>query len=178
MSDRNRPSPLSPTAPIPEFYRELSAVVVAIMTGDGFLLDANRGFLSLVPNGAQGEAEMDIRDHFVSPRFEQFAVPVGDDGVLYRGIINLRNRRGRVISLHGAIHRLGARLCLVAEYDVVALEQLNSTLRTLNDELAEKQRELLRLNRQLTHQEALTEAALQDRSILMDALSMGSGRKD
>lgn len=167
---------------IPEYLSDLSAVAIAVIGRDGLLWEGNRSFFDLMPEGMPTKAGVDVRDVFVNPRFDQFAgrrVPKGvSRQVIYEGILNLGRRNGRAVSLHGAIYADTETLFVVAEHNVTVMEQLNASLSVLNEELAEMQRELARLNRQLSHQQSLAEAALQDRSILLEALSMGSDDKE
>jgi hypothetical protein len=163
---------------IPAYLSDLSAVAIARIGRDGRLMQGNRGFFDLMPDNMPTRAGTDVRDVFVNPRFDQFAgrnVPKGGSGhVIYEGILNLGRRNGRAVSLHGSVYADEDALFVVAEHNVTVMEQLNASLSALNGELAEMQREMARLNRQLSHQEDLAEAALRDRSILLEALSMGN----
>jgi two-component system, NtrC family, sensor kinase len=159
--------------PIPAFIRDLAAVAVAVISRDGTLRDANRGFLNLTANRAPGETTADVRDLFVNPRFYQFAArhTKRRDRIVYRGILNLGRGEGPVISLKGTIYGHDDDLLVVAEYDVAELERLNATLWRLNQDLEENQRELVRLRREVKHEKALATAALRDRDTLLEALS-------
>lgn len=165
---------------IPQYLSDLSAVAIAVIGRDGALLEGNRAFFDVMPANMPTKAGTDVRDVFISPRFDQFAgrrVPRGQSReIIYEGILNFGSRNGRAVSLHGSIRADDETLFVVAEYNVTALEQLNASLSVLNQELADMQRELTRLNRQLSHQEDLAEAALEDRNILLEALSMGSDK--
>jgi hypothetical protein len=165
---------------IPRYLSDLSAVAMAVIGRDGRLWEGNRAFFDLMPPEMPTKADVDVRDVFVNPRFDQFAgrrVPKdASNQVIYEGILNLGSRKGRAVSLHGSIYADETSLFVVAEHNVTALEQLNASLRALNEELAEMQREMTRLNRQLSRQEGLAEAALQDRNILLEALSMGNDK--
>ncbi len=159
--------------PMPAFIRELTAVAVAAIGRDGTLRDANRGFLNLTANGTSSETTPDIHDLFVNPRFYQFAArhTKRRDRIVYRGILNLGQGDGPVVSLTGTVYGDDDNLLVVAEYDVAELERLNATLWQLNQDLAGNQRELVRLGREVEHKKALAEAALRDRDTLLQALS-------
>ncbi len=167
---------------IPGYLSDLSAVAIAVIGRDGLLREGNRAFFDLMPDNLPKKAGVDVRGVFVNPRFDQFSgrrVPKdGPEQVIYEGILNLGHRNDRAVSLHGAIHADAENLFVVAEHNVTVMEQLNSSLRTLNEESAEMQRELARLKRRLSHQEDVTEAALQDRHILLDALTVSDSKED
>ena len=159
--------------PIPTFVRELTAIVLAVVGRDGTVRDANRGFLDLLAKDNGRETTADVRDLFVNPRFYQFAArhTKRRDRVLYRGILNLGQGDGPVVSVKGTIYGDDENLLVVAEYDVAELEELNATLWQLNQDLEGKQRELVRLAREVEHEKSLAEAALRDRDTLLQALS-------
>lgn len=167
---------------IPEYLSDLSAVAVAVIGRDGRLLEGNRAFMELMPDDMPTKAGVDVRDVFVNPRFDQFAgrrVPRGESGqVIYEGILNLGPRNGRAVSLYGTIYADDATLFVVAEHNVTVMGQLNSSLGLLNEELADMKRELTRMSKQLAHQEGLARAALDDRNILLEALTMGKDKDD
>ncbi len=167
-------------ARIPEYMSDLSAVAIAMIGRDGRLWEGNRGFMDVMPDNIPTKAGVDVRDVFVNPRFDQFAgrrVLRGESGqVIYEGILNLGGRNGRVVSLHGSVYADDATLFVVAEYNVTVMGQLNSSLSVLNEELAEMKREMARMRKQLAHKEGLAEAALEDRNILLEALTLDEGK--
>jgi len=152
--------------------RDFTAIVVGLLSRDGLLVDANQGFLQLLPSQIGGSAWLDVRDAFIQPRFDQFAARSADtgDGTVCRGIFTIGNVNGGVRTVRGSIYALGDDLLLVAERDVAQLEQSVSTLHSLNDELAEARREIARLERQLTHRTISAKNAIADRETLLDAL--------
>jgi len=167
---------------IPEYMSDLSAVAMAVIGRDGKLWEVNRGFMDLMPDYMPTKAGVDVRDVFVNPRFDQFAgrrIPRGESGqIIYKGILNLGPRNGRAVSLHGSVYADEETLFVVAEHNVTVMGQLNSSLSVLNEELAEMKRELTRMSKQLSHQEGLAEAALEDRNILLEALTVGKEKDD
>ncbi|TVR97795.1 MAG: hypothetical protein EA406_08720 [Rhodospirillales bacterium] len=163
---------------IPDFCKDLRAVMMALIGRSGVLRDANRGFIELLPETMSVTDLLDIRDLFVLPRFDQLAGKRADraSGVLYQGMINLGDVRSEVVSVHATITEMADDLLLVAEHDVGHLRQLNERLRSLNEELLKQQRELSRLGRQLDDQRTRSEAALQDRDALLELLSHRFGK--
>jgi hypothetical protein len=177
------PSDLS----IPAYLRDVAAVAMAVIARDGTLKDANRGFLTLTaaaatgPGPGPGRTTPNVRDLFVNPRFYQFAArqTARADRVLYRGTLNVGRGDGRVVPLKGTVYGHGDHLLLVvAEYDVGETERLNETLWRLKQDLEHHQRELARLERQVDHHRALSEAALRDRDTLLEALTPRDEKRD
>lgn len=165
---------------IPDYLADVSALAVAVIGRDGQLWEGNRAFMELMPADVPAKAGADVSGVFANPRFEQFAgrrVPRGVSAqIIYEGVLNLGPRAGRAMALNGTVYADDQTLFVVAEHNVTVIEQLNSSLSVLNEKLAEMQGELTRLNRQLAHQEGLAEAALEDRNILLEALTLGEGK--
>lgn len=143
---------------LPPFLQELGSVVIALLDESGNVLAANRGFLRLAPPPDTGGQPWDVRALFVNPRLEDMQALVPYHGgalLLYRGILNVALDNQPCRSLQGHIYRWQqGRLLVAAEYDVEGLEMLGATVMQLNEELAETQRQLLRANRELKHNEA------------------------
>lgn len=153
-----------PGARLPEFVRDLTTVAIAVISRDGILIDANRGFISLLPDSMTAEDMLDIRDLFVSPRFDQFATrrALAPDGVLYRGILNVGSIRESVCSLQGALYALSDGVMMVAEHEVAGLELLRARLLQLNEELADEQRKLAAAMREIQRQQTPSLEGLRD----------------
>ncbi|MFA5242737.1 MAG: ATP-binding protein [Sulfuricella sp.] len=133
---------------IQDALRELSALVYAVCDGNGVLLDANRGFLMLGERDAMPAGEWDVSGLFVNPPFSRLAATLSEDGVAYRGILNI-GPLSAVYSVHGMVYREGERLFLVAEHDVRELSRLNRSVIELNEEMAQIERDLVRKNQLL-----------------------------
>jgi hypothetical protein len=161
--------------PIPASCKSLRAVVMAVISRNGALKDANRGFIELLPASTPATQFLDIRYLFVHPRFDQIAARRADcgGGIVLEGLMNIGDFRTKVCSLQVTIFECGDDLFLVGEHDVDRLQELNAQLLKLNEQLAEKQRELARVMRQLRHHRSQSEGALQDRDALLDLLSIG-----
>lgn len=166
-------------SPIPHICKPLRSVVMALISRNGVLKDANRGFVELLPATTPAAQLLDIRYLFVHPRFDQIAARRADraGGTILESVMNIGDFRSKVVSLNVMISEYGDDLFLVGEHDVDRLQELNATLLSLNEQLAEKQRELARLNRQLRHQRTQSEGALQDRDALLNLLTVvGNGK--
>lgn len=163
-----------PGARIPEYVRELESVAMAVVTRDGVLIDANRGFFELLPPSLSAMDVLDVRDLFVSPRFDEFATRRADraGGVLYRGVLGFASGHGSSTSLKGVLYALRDSVLVVAEHGGVGLELLRSRLLDLNDELAEKQHKLAAMARESKRQTELAEAAIRERDALQSRLGM------
>lgn len=162
-----------PGGRIPDFVRELTTVAIAVISRDGGLIDANAGFCNLLPDGMAATAIRDVRDLFVSPRFDQFAMRRAErnGGFVYSGILNFGSGERSVRSLHGTFYAVDADLLLVAEQEVAGLELLRARVLNLNDELAEQQRKLANAMNEARRQKRLAEAAVRDRDALYEKLS-------
>jgi hypothetical protein len=182
MGMLDRPAALSEAvshSPIPVICKPLRSVVMAVISRNGALKDANRGFVELLPASTPAAQLLDIRYLFVHPRFDQIAARRADraGGVILDGLMNIGDFRTRVASLNITIFECGDDLFLVGEHDVGLLQELNTQLLNLNEQLAEKQRELGRVSRQLQHHRTQSEGALQDRDALLNLLAVdGSGK--
>ena len=166
-------------SPIPATCKPLRSVVMAVISRNGALKDANRGFVELLPASTPAAQLLDIRYLFVHPRFDQIAARRADraGGVVLEGVMNIGDFRTKVASLNVTIFECGDDLFMVGEHDIGLLHELNTTLLNLNEQLAEKQRELARVSRQLRHHRAESKGALQDRDALLNLLSVDDGGK-
>lgn len=166
-------------SPIPAICKPLRSVVMAVVSRNGALKDANRGFVELLPPSTPAAQLLDIRYLFVHPRFDQIAARRADraGGVILDGVMNIGDFRTRVASLSMTILESGDDLFMVGEHDIGVLQELNAELLNLNEQLAEKQRELARVSRQLRHHRTQSEGALQDRDALLNLLSVDDSVK-
>lgn len=160
-------------SPIPDIVRGFDAIAVALVTRDGGVTDANRGFLSLLRGRELSGGSADVRDLFAAPTFaellERRADPV--EGLIYRGIVSLRCAGGKITPVHGAVFVHDSDLLLVAEHDIAELTTLRAKLLAAEAELARREEEIARLSRELDGLRGLAEAALRDRDALLDAIS-------
>lgn len=158
----------------------LVAVVVARISENGQLLQANRGCGRLlnIPDDKLLPG-LDVRNFFIQPTFAQLlAASVKAECPIYEGIINVGDINTACRSLIGVVHRTGNQLLIVGEYDVAEMEMLNAQVIELNEQLTVTQRELARSHRKLQESEtSLRTQSLKDpltglanRRCLMDFL--------
>ena len=145
------------TVGLPSFLQELNSVAIALLERNGEVAIANRGFLYLAQQQTPPDDSWNAGALFLNPRFEEIAAisPPKEDGLLYRGILNMGDTDSICRSLRSSVYSWQGRLLVVAEQDIAALEQLSATVLELNEELAETQRELVRANRELRRNEAI-----------------------
>lgn len=138
-----------------DLLRDMTSVCMARLSADGRLLDCNRGFARLAADAGEPVPGADLRGFFIRPDFAEFAaIPGGDPWqALFTGIFNVGGSARAAWSLHGVIYRLPEGLLFLAEHDMAPLEQLNATVLSLNEELAQTQRDLMRTNRELARKE-------------------------
>lgn len=159
--------------------RELRCLLVAEISFDGLLIDANRGFreLSLISSNSVHPA--DIRDAFLSPRFAEFCARKPDrDHSVYRGQLTLGDRGARTLSAHGRIEVHGPHLWLVAEHDAGEQRRLAETVLALNDRLLSQQRELLRARRALEAERSAVQPEGSELARLAQRLTIGDDQRD
>lgn len=160
-------------SPIPDIVRGFDAIAVALVSRDGGLWDANRGFLSLLRGTELSGAIADVRAVFAEPTFEALLCRPADpvEGLVYRGVVSLRGATGKLIPVHGAVFAYDADLLLVAEHDISEIRTLRAKLLAAEAEIADRDQEIDRLRRELDGLRGLAEAALRDRDALLDAIS-------
>ena len=139
---------------IPPLLRELNCVVVAIVDLNGRRFDWNRGFQSLCDLDESITYQNNVRSLFVQPDFSEFTaiqdeVSAHDTLIVYQGIMSLGNSETFCRSISGVVYRRGDQLMIVGEYDIDDQEKLSAAALTLNEELAQTQRDLLKANRRL-----------------------------
>lgn len=181
MFDSFSGSTLTSPLPIPDLFRGLEAIAIALITREGALKDANRGFLLVMTRCSPVPEPNDVRGLFANPRFEDIIARTQDpfEGTLYRGLLSLGSPSGKAVSLHGSIYAHNGDLLVVAEHDIVRLETLRTTLLELQDDLAEKQRYIIHLEHRVARLQELADAAMRDRDTLLDALAhRGPGKGD
>lgn len=168
---------------VPPLLHSLRSVVYAVITPGGRLVAANNGFCHLiwrVDSGVDGAKEgRDISAHFVNPTFAELMSRQGGSGeILYEGLLNFSDFEGRVGSLLGAVYRRDGNIEVVGEHDIREYEHLFATVLSLNDELAGKQRELVRANRAqaaLLEKLALAQNQLMQREMMASIGQLAAG---
>jgi hypothetical protein len=164
------------TSPIPDIVRGFDAIAVALLSREGALWDANRGFLALLRGTELSGAVADVRQAFVAPSFDMLVSRPADpvEGLVYRGVISLRDASGRITPVRGAVFAYDRDLLLVAEHDISELMTLRARLLAAEADIAARDHEIERLQQEIQELRGLTEAALRDRDALLDAISRDS----
>ncbi|MFC1748451.1 GGDEF domain-containing protein [Pseudomonadota bacterium] len=151
-------------AKLPELLKDLTAVAVARFDMGGCVLEHNRGFAFLLGDETSDLSGVDVSSKFVNPTFDQIKAPapVGSSS-LYHGIMTIGDGTISNRSVLGAVYRRGGELWLISEHDISDLERLNAFVLELNNELAEKQRDLVKANQALKRKESeITQLMLTD----------------
>lgn len=182
----SHPFPFSDLHDVPEYLKSLSTLAIARIALDGNIIDTNRGFLLLVGLDTPPSETLNARDLFVNPAFSQLAGTYSpeNDLIIYQGILNIGDPDKTIRSVHGTVYRLADSLLIVGEHDIQELERLNAMVLSLNEEMAELHRNLVRSNNELKRNEAkirelmLTDplTGLANRRRLNESLAQGIGR--
>ncbi|MFO1126976.1 MAG: hypothetical protein U1E66_00825 [Rhodospirillales bacterium] len=165
--------PQSATSPIPDVVRGLDAIAVALLSRDGALWDANRGFFSLLRGTELSGTVTDVRHVFAAPSFDALLARPADpvEGLIYRGVLTLREAGGKATPLRGAVFAYDCDLLLVAEHEITEVRTLRARLLAAEAEITARDDEIERLRSEIQELRGLTEAALRDRDALLDAIS-------
>jgi DNA-binding CsgD family transcriptional regulator len=168
-----------PPVDLLQVTRDLRCLIVAQLSFDGLLVDANRGFLELGLVTSDAERAPDLRDAFLSPRFAEFCARKPDrDHSVYTGLLTLGNRDAQNYSVRGRIEVHGAHLWLVAEHDVAEHQRLAETVLALNERLVTQQRELLRARRELEAERAASQPEGSELARLAQRLTISTEVRD
>ena len=146
---------MSESTSIISSLRWVTAVAVAEVDLSGRLLDANAGFLRLLPGQRPAGIGKASRSLFRSPTFERLIELAPATGkTVSCDLLTLGEADGLSRSLRGSVTRTPAGLYLLLEHDIEELEHVCATSLELSDDLAMTHRQLLSINRQLTLAEA------------------------
>lgn len=152
----------------------LLAVSAGILDADGVLLEANAGFLRLLPAEPTEPIGAKIARFFIQPNFAALlAIADVDESVGYSGLITIGDPMGKTRSLLGRVWRTSIGIRVLAEYDIAELERLNDAILDLHRESAAVQQTLSRANVVLKQR-----ASQSAEDSLMDTLTgVGNRRK-
>jgi len=161
---------------IPALIRDVKAIAVAAIDTHGQYIDGNQGFAWLLHRDLPPVSGEPLAGCFVQPDFRQLLAmtqpgPQGEERY-YSGRLSVGDPDGTVRTLRAEVRRREGSLLLLGEHDIPELERLYATLIQLNEELAEKQRELVRVNRALERERAEIE-----RLMLIDPLTGAANRR-
>ncbi|OOZ34146.1 hypothetical protein BOW51_12310 [Solemya velesiana gill symbiont] len=136
--------------------RHVGSVVVGVFDKDGRLIDSNAGLNSLLEFSGIQQDKGGIRQIFMQPTFEDLialqggGLSIADQVELsFSGVLNIGKKDSTVRSLHGSVDRRGNIFMLVAEYDINEYQRLSASVLEMNEEMAQMQRELKKLNADL-----------------------------
>jgi two-component system, cell cycle response regulator len=148
----------------PVDLQALQTVAAAVLDADGVLLEANAGFLRLLPPGFAQPIGARVARIFIQPSFAALAATMSKDGHdSYRGLLTIGDYNARTRTLRGRVWRTATGLRVLAEYDIAELERLNDAMLDLNRDSAAAQHTLARSNVSLTQRQGqLVEESLTD----------------
>ena len=160
---------MSQTQALIDLCRALTAVAIAEIDLSGRLLDANAGFLRLLPAGGRPVPGIAVAPSLISPSFARLIdLSSSDAGTIYEGLMTLGEPIGQSCSLRGTVSRTARGLFLLLQFDVEELSHVAETALELAGELAKAQRELLTTNNQLKLKEA--ERAQSEHALAQEAI--------
>jgi diguanylate cyclase (GGDEF)-like protein len=142
----------------------VSAVAAATLDASGTLLQANAGFLRLLPPATAGVAATDLKGWFVQPGFAALKAAVANAADhVYSGLQTVGTQQGLTRTLKARVWQAGDHWHVLAEHDIDELERVCATVLQLNQEYAFAQARLAQLNINLKQREAqILSASLTD----------------
>jgi diguanylate cyclase (GGDEF)-like protein len=142
----------------------LLTVAAAVLDTNGVLLEANAGFLRLLPSSEAPRLGTRVGRFFLQPLFPALVAMVGSDGHGgYQGLLTFGDYAGKSRTLRGRVWPSGTTICVLAEYDIDELEKLNEVMLDLNRESSVTQHSLLQANVLLKQREGqISEVSLTD----------------
>lgn len=143
---------------IPKFFYALKSVAIAKISLEGVLIEANAGFYNLLPHLAVPNDIDNIKDFFIQPSFKFLTTETSDkDQLCYQGLFTLGHFSSKTWTLEGSFYIDSHSCLMIVEHNVKELENMRLFLSDLNRDLAKKQRELIRINRELANEKQLVE---------------------
>jgi diguanylate cyclase (GGDEF)-like protein len=142
-------------------WKDLRAVAYALLSADGRLIEANKGFDVLLPAVLQGRADIDVRDSFINPDFARLVAERGPG--LARRNFTLGIGQGKTVTLNGWFLPHEKDFLFLAEHAIAPPAKAADAPSDATKELARLRRELLSANRRLkVREEQLREHSLTD----------------
>ena len=131
------------------------AIAMAVLDGNGVLLETNSGFMRLIEAEGAPRPGISVAHFFLQPTFAVLSsTAAGPDGEIYRGLLTIGDCAGKTRTLRARIWRTGAALRVLAEFDVEELERLYDSVLELNRDYAGAQAALAQANLRLQQREA------------------------
>lgn len=151
----------------------LQTVAAAVLDENAVLLEANAGFLRLLPATFTRPIGAKVARFFIQPAFATLsaAAESGAD-VSHRGLLTIGDHAGKTRTLNGRVWRTAGTIRILAEYDIAALEALNDAILDLNRESSVARHALSQANVSLSQREEQSVAAS-----LTDALTGVGNRR-
>lgn len=142
----------------------LLTVAAGVLDTNGVLLEANAGFLRLLPASCSQPIGARIARFFVQPAFAFLGAAVdkdANDG--YCGLMTIGDYAGKTRTLYGRVWRTPIGIQVLAEYDIAELERLADAMLDLSRESSVSHHALSRANVALQQREVqMVETSLTD----------------
>lgn len=141
---------------LPGWLKAMSALAVAIIDRDGRIVEATRGFLECLPDGAES-----ISDELFAPRLATLGNKPGSGEILYSGAIKIGAANGKRVFI-GHVQRHAAGFIVMAELDAEEFRNREDEVRRLRNDLVALGKQLAQANRNVERlrQEAETQKQL------------------
>ena len=108
---------------IAQELQELRSVIAAVLDPTGVLLEANAGFMHLLGTSPARRIGANVALLFAQPALaDLLAVKAAEGGLIHRGSLKVLDASGRTLELPGQVWRTAFGVCVLAEYDVEALQ--------------------------------------------------------
>ena len=135
---------------------DLLTVAAAVLDENGVLLDANAGFLRLLPPGFVQPIGASVARLFIQPTFATLIATMSTDSEdSYRGLLTIGDFGVRSRTLRGRVWRTATSVRVLAEYDIAELERLSDTMLELNQDSTVAQYALAQSNISLTQRQGV-----------------------
>ena len=143
---------------------DLLTIAAGVLDATGILLEANAGFLHLLPPGCSQPIGSKVSRFFIQPDFATFvALQDGHGHAGYQGLITIGDYAAKTRALRGRVWRTTTGIRVLAEYDIIDLERLNDAMLDINRDASAVQDTLARANVALKQREVQSvEASLTD----------------
>lgn len=144
----------------------LHTIAAAVIDDQGTLLEANPGFLRLLPSNLKHPVGSKISRFFIQPNFATLVSAKNNTqkGESYFGLMTIGEYTGITRSLKGRVWHSKNNIRVLAEYDIDELERLSDTMLNLNQEASLVHRSLSQTNSRLKNANA---ALKQHESVLL-----------
>ncbi len=137
---------------LPEELLPLLSVAAARIDRDGNLLEANAGFLRLIPAERVQTGAANVSSCFIQPSFQSLTLKADIANPVHEGLITIGDYRGKTTTLKGRVLPTSEGLCLIAEYDVEQLERIQAASLAEVNTLSELDRRLAASYRNIREQ--------------------------